>query len=404
MRILLITPTFYPDVGGVETMVSQFCDYLTKRKFHVNVITYNPLIVKAKAPIKEKYNEYVTVWRIPWIGRGLFNVFEHYPPIQFFYLVPALTFTTIVYLLISKGKPDIIHAFGLSGACAGGLASRIFRIPSVVDMCTVYRLPKRPVLAWFVRRILSWSDYIRGNNTPGKEELLKIGINPNKVGIITPHVDESIFKPMLQTGARKTLGLPPENFIALFVGRMIDSKSVDLAVSATYIIKNPNINFVFIGEGPCQQLVENAGINDKRIIYIGNVKHCDLSYYYNAADILMCAQLDYGIVSYVGREALMCGLPILALKVSTYFNMPYIVDDNPLPCKIGRLIDSTPEALAICLNELIYKKEKEGILPFDRRACSEFGIANYSRRVIDCLGDAYEKTKKIRFSNKIFKK
>lgn len=400
MKILLITPTFYPDVGGVETMVSQFCDYSARRKFQVCIITYNPLVVKTKAPFKEKLNEYVTVWRIPWIGRGLFNIFEHYPPIQFLYLVPMLTVVTFFSLLFSKRKPDIIHAFGLSGACASGLASRIFRIPCIVDMCTVYRLPKRPVLSWFVYRILNMCDYIRGNHIPGRDELIKIGISPDKLGIITPPVDELVFKPLSQVEVREKLGLSLKNFIALFVGRMVESKNVDIAVDATKLIKNPNVSFVFVGEGPLRNLVIKAANNDNRIIIVDNVKHHDLVYYYNSADILMCAPVDKDLIAFVGREALMCGLPILALNVATYAGIPYTVDNNLVPSKIGYFLDPTPQAIAICLSELIYQKENKGELPFNRCDCSEFAIKNFSQWAMDWLGDSYEKARQIHFLRK----
>ena len=54
MKILLISPFFSPDVGGVETMLSNFCNFLTSQKYTVVVITYNPLIVKEKAKFREK--------------------------------------------------------------------------------------------------------------------------------------------------------------------------------------------------------------------------------------------------------------------------------------------------------------------------------------------------------------
>lgn len=399
MKILLITPTFSPDVGGVETMLVNLCDHFAKRKFYVNLITYSPLIVRTKAPFKERLNNYVTVWRIPWVGFGLFNIFERIPPIQFLYLVPGLLIGTLFFLSVSKWRPDIIHVFGLSGAFVGGVVSRIYKIPCVVDMCTVYRLPKRQILAWFVRKILNWCDYIRGNHPPGKAEIIKIGINPKKVGIITPPVDESVFKPMLQTKVRLRLGLSQKNFIALFVGRMVRGKDVDIAVAVTRLIKNPNIAFVFIGEGPLQYLVENVALNDKRVIFIGNVKHWELPYYYNAADVLICTAVDSNIISYVGREALMCGLPILAFNVTRYFNIPRRVKPNLLPLKVGRLLNPTPKALAACLNELIYQRENKGVLSFDRQICSKFAFDNYSQRAMDWLGDSYEKAVKIRFMN-----
>ncbi|MCL4499466.1 MAG: hypothetical protein M1335_04385, partial [Chloroflexi bacterium] len=99
MKILVVTPTFFPDVGGVETMLMEFCRFLARRRYRAHVITYNPLIAPAKAPRHERVNDFVAVSRIPWIGRGLFNVFENYPLIQFLYLVPMLTAVTLSYVL-----------------------------------------------------------------------------------------------------------------------------------------------------------------------------------------------------------------------------------------------------------------------------------------------------------------
>lgn len=394
----MISPTFAPDVGGVETMLTNLCDYLAKRRFMVDVLTYNPLIVRTKAPTKEKLNSYVTVWRIPWPGYGLFNVLEHYPPLQFIYLVPMLTLAIIAFLWRFRQKPDIIHAFGLSGATAGGLASQLFNVPCVVDMCTVYRFKERPLLGAIVKRILGWSDFIRGNNVVGRQELIDIGIDPHRIGIITPPVDESVFHPILQSDARSRLGLPHDAFVALFVGRMVESKGVDIAAAASQFVSNPKVVFVFVGEGPLRKLVEDAAARDSRIIIKNNVKHHDLVFYYNAADILMCAPVDKNLVAFVGREAILCGLPILAAKVAVYFGIPYSVNSDLIPSKIGKLFDPKPEALAECLEELARCSNKDESYSFDRKACRVYGLAHYSRHAMDWVGDTYEKTKGLRFS------
>lgn len=398
MKILLISPFFPPDVGGVETMLSKFCDYLSKKEYDTVIMTYNPLFVKTKVPFKDKINKHVIAWRTPWPGRGLFNIFEKCPPIQFLYLVPALTFSSLLYLLFSRKKPDVIHAFGLSAAFTGGLMSRIFKIPCVVDMCTVYRFPERPKLAWFVQHFLNMSDYIRGNNLSGKDELEKIGIDPKKLGMITPPVDETVFKPISQEEARKKIDLPLDKFVTLFVGRMVESKNVEIAVSATKLIDSPDVRFVFVGEGPLRNLVDGAAKKDKRIIVFNSVKHHDLVDYYNSGDILMCAPVDKNLIAFVGREALMCGLPILALNVATYAGVPYEVEQSLVPEKIGKLVDAKPEAVANYINKLIDLREKKEKLPFRRSDCSQYAIYNFSQQAMDWLGNAYEKAKQIHFS------
>jgi glycosyltransferase involved in cell wall biosynthesis len=387
--VLLITPTFWPDVGGVETMLVGLCSYLAGRQHKVDVLTYNPLIVRKKAPFVEQFNEYVVVRRIPWPGRGLFNTFERFPLIQFFYLVPSLTLATLLFLLFSRRRPDVIHSFGLSGAFAGGLASRFWKIPCLVDMCTVYRLQKRPQLAFFARIILNWCNYVRGNNLVGKEELLGIGINPDKVGVIAPSVDESVFRPLPQEEARSMIGLETAGFVALFVGRMVGGKNVELAVETTRLIKDVDATFVFVGEGPLQHLVETAAGEDKRIVYVGNVKHEGLPYFYNAADILMCAAVDKELISFVGREALMCGLPILAPRVAVYFGIPYTIESNLFPPSVGRFFDPTAESLAACLEDLIRAKRNKGTAPLDRQTCRTFAVSNFSTKALNWGSDLY---------------
>lgn len=388
----MITPTFPPDVGGVETMLKNLCFHLAQHKFYVDVVTHSPLIVKKKALLKERFNEYVTVWRIPWVGFGLFNIFERYPFIQFLYIIPGLLLGSLLILFKTGRRLDVIHAFGLSGAFVGGLASRVFSIPCVVDMCTVYRLRERRILAPFVRVILNWCDYIRGNSPVGKKELVNIGINSVKLGIITPFVDETIFKPIPQIEARTKIGLPQHGYVVLFVGRMINGKGVDIAIDAVCLVKRSDVTFVFIGEGPLQRLVEKASVSDKRIHMVGNAKHHDLVYYYNAADVLICAPVDSELIAFVGREALMCGLPILAFNVAVYFGIPYTVESGLIPQRVGRLLEPKPEALAVLLEELIFLKATNGISPFDSQACRKYALDRYSSCTMEKLKDIYQKT------------
>ncbi|KKS96076.1 MAG: group 1 glycosyl transferase [Candidatus Gottesmanbacteria bacterium GW2011_GWA2_43_14] len=390
MKVLLITPTFFPDVGGVETMLLRFCDYLVKKRIYTEVITFNPLFTVKSTPIREISNKYLTIIRIPWLGYGLFNVFEKYPIIQFFYLVPALTLTTLFYLMFNKSRPRIIHAFGLSAAFAGGIVSRILKIANITDLCTVYRLPQRPILALFVKRILGWSNYIRANNPKGKEELIKIGLNAQKIGIISPPVDESLFRPMSKIKVRKKLGLTQNKFIALFVGRMVESKNVDLAVKITSLIHDRNIIFIFIGEGPLQYMVEKIAKKDKRVKYMSNVRYEDLVYYYNTADILLCAAVDEKLLSFVGREALMCGLPILAPNVGNYFGISYKINKNLVPSRVGKLIHPQPKEFARYLEKLIIYKKRNNKIPFSKDDCRKHALENYSSSALNWIGDIYK--------------
>ena len=400
MKILVISPTFAPDVGGVETMLKDLCTFLANRGFTVDVITHTPLIARAKAPLRERFNDHVTVWRVPWIGFGLFNVFERYPPIQFLYLVPGLMIGTFLFLLFSQWRPDVIHALGLSGALVGGLLSRLFGLPCIAEMCTVYRFPERPILARLARLVLNWSDYVRGNDPAGRREVIGIGIMPERVGMNSAVVDETVFRPLPQAEARTKIGLPEKGYVGLFVGRMVDSKGMNTAVDATKLVQCSDVTFVFVGEGPLRRLVEEAAATDKRIRIVDNVPHHDLVHYYNAADILIRAPVDSELIARVGAEALMCGLPILAPNVAVYFGIPYPVNPRLVPPQIGRLLEATPEAFAATLNELIDLYETTGTSPFDKQACRQYALDHYSFKTQESVVGDYEKAMRIRHKSK----
>lgn len=391
MRILLVTTTFRPDVGGVETMLTNLCQYLTSKKYRVDVITYNPLIVKTKAPFTEKLNPYITVHRIPWPGLGLFNILEKYPLFQFFYLVPALIIYTLFYLFFNnKKKYHIIHSFGLAGGVAGTISSKLFNIPGLIDICTVYRFPNRPLLSFLVKKLFKLSDYIRGNSIVGREEILKLGINPVKVGMITPPVDEKYFRPISKIRSRLKTRLPKDNFIVLFVARMVEGKNVKLAVNSTNYITSKNISFVFVGEGPLQNLVKQASKRDPRIIYKNNVSHHDLLYYYNSADILTCAAVDSKLLSFVGREALLCGLPILFPGTATYFGITYKVDSSLIPDNCGSIFKTNAKNLAKTINDLHQQYQKyHYIQTFDKNACRQYALKNFSNISMKWIDNSY---------------
>ena len=76
--ILIITPAFRPNIGGVESYLDDLCDYLVKREHRVYVIAYQPITTKAKGLNFEK-DRTLEIIRMPWFGHNLFHKLEKYP-------------------------------------------------------------------------------------------------------------------------------------------------------------------------------------------------------------------------------------------------------------------------------------------------------------------------------------
>ena len=95
--ILMITPIYYPDVGGVETHLTDLVNELSKRsELKIFVATHKPIVTSGiKHYIrKEKYKN-VVIYRYWWLGWNLFHFFKEYPLLQFFYLCPYLFCRTL---------------------------------------------------------------------------------------------------------------------------------------------------------------------------------------------------------------------------------------------------------------------------------------------------------------------
>jgi glycosyltransferase involved in cell wall biosynthesis len=71
MRILLVTPSYYPDVGGVEYVVKSTAERLAALGHETTVVTGDP---KADKPLEEEINGvYVIRWPT-WAPSGAYHI------------------------------------------------------------------------------------------------------------------------------------------------------------------------------------------------------------------------------------------------------------------------------------------------------------------------------------------
>ena len=66
MKILQLSVHYAPNVGGVETHLTDLVSELLKRGDRIFVLTYRPLVTRVSWKIFEKKNNF-EVLRIPWL-------------------------------------------------------------------------------------------------------------------------------------------------------------------------------------------------------------------------------------------------------------------------------------------------------------------------------------------------
>lgn len=382
--ILMISPFFRPNIGGVEIHLDELCEYLRKHDFRIYVATYQPLTTREKGLVTER-KENLEIRRFPWFGHNWFPRLERYPVFDFIYITPGLFIYTFFYLLWVRKKIDIIHAHGLNAAFIGLICSILFRKKFIVSTHAIYRLDKKPCLSVLIKSILRYTDRILALGEESRKELIGSGLELDRVEKYIYSVNRELFKPLDKKVCRQKLGLPLEKFIALFVGRFVAQKGLKvLTESIRYI--DSNVLFVFIGEGPDKKFINEVASNFKNVILCGSIPNNELVNYYSAADCFSWGSVDGDVIGKVCIESLFCGLPIIAPNRVEINGMQKEVNFSSLPERVGFLVEPNAEVLAEKLN---YLSKNKYILDAMRVACRKFAEDKYGFKNMESIIKAY---------------
>jgi D-inositol-3-phosphate glycosyltransferase len=182
--------------------------------------------------------------------------------------------------------------------------------------------------------------------------------DPDRVYVVPPGVDLTMFQPIDRAEARRKIGYGPGRLL-LFVGRLERLKGVDLAISALALLRDRNhddVRLLILGEDSkdgdesekarLKAVAAAAGVRD-RVDFLGSVAHHELPYFYSAADVTVMPSYSesFGLVA---LEAQACARPVVASNVSGLRSVVrddvsgYLVDNRDAAAyaeRIGRLLD-----------------------------------------------------------------
>jgi glycosyltransferase involved in cell wall biosynthesis len=112
--ILLLTPFFHPNIGGVETHLSDLVSKLAQLNYQIFVQTYSPITTPGVKWKKYEKNKNIHIRRYYWFGKQLFHRIEKYPFFDFLYLTPYLLIRSFLWMLKNHKKIDTIHSHGFN--------------------------------------------------------------------------------------------------------------------------------------------------------------------------------------------------------------------------------------------------------------------------------------------------
>lgn len=161
-----------------------------------------------------------------------------------------------------------------------------------------------------------------------------------RITVLPPGVNTDRFYPIPMDEAKEVVGIPKEDRMVLFVGRIEPLKGIDTLIEAMAMLKIrckkcPHYLVIIGGENdnPEEQLSSEMerlkslshelGINDV-IIFAGKRGQDSLPYYYSAAEVVVMPS-HYESFGMVALEAMACGTPVIASEVG---GLRYLVKEG----------------------------------------------------------------------------
>jgi len=358
--ILILTPFYYPNIGGVETHLTDLTTELSKT-YKVFVHTYSPITTINVSYKKFEKQNNLEIYRYPWFGKSLFHKLEKYPLFDFLYLTPYLFIRTFIWMLSNHKKINTIHSHGFNGAFCGLLLSKIFHKTHLVSTHAIY---DNINTSFVLKYTLNNSNHILCLSKASAKQLIKWGIDKNIISIYKHWLNLNIFKPIQKKETK---------FSVLFVGRLIDKKGIKILVKTAKLL--PKIQFIFIGTGPLTNYLKN--LNIKNILFLGQIKNDILPKYYSKYHIFCAPSLYEEGYGRTVMEAIACGTPVIASNR-------------------GGLPEALNSSVAILIKPTTTTTLKKAIIEMQKnynkyqKNCRHYALLNFSKKNLSLITSFYK--------------
>lgn len=173
-------------------------------------------------------------------------------------------------------------------------------------------------------KIINRSDYLSCNSSDLREDLVKAGIDKNRIDFVIYGVDNKriFFSEEERARLRRIWGVSEDDIVLLLIGRFVPKKGFGTAFkSLKYLTEcKKKVRMVVVGDGPQKNeyldILREEG-TESYVNFVGEIPTGDLSKYYSACDIfLMPSQrLPSDGLNVVVPEAMACGRAIVASNV-----------------------------------------------------------------------------------------
>lgn len=255
--------------------------------------------------------------------------------------------------IVRRGRFDCVHVHLFRAQVHGRLAARLAGVPHVIatehslgDDLLEGRPTGRPGLRTLYRAVELLGDRSIAVSTTTARRMQRWGVPPDRITVIPNGVDAGrlAFRPERRHRARAALGIPAGVRVVGAVGRLVDTKRVDVVIDALAAL--PGTWGLIVGTGPAEDELEaraaRRGLRD-RVVFTG--ERVDVPELLAAMDVFVsaCPEETYGLGVV---EAAAAGLPLV------YVACPALEEQPPGLAPRARRIEAEPAAVVAAVTEL----------------------------------------------------
>ncbi len=378
MRILMMTNTYFPIVGGLEQSVYSFSEEFRRLGHEVLIVT--PTF--EGAPIEEQ-----GVIRLP--------AFQKFNKTIFSVNFPT---SRLLTRLMKEFSPDIVHSH--CPFFMGDFALRLSRqhaIPLVFTYHTMFEeytqdLPvqNEGVKRFMVKLAAGYANFVDRLIVPCEsvqEILLKRGVK-TPMDIVPTGVDLKRFSKGDGKGFREQNHIPLDALVIGHAGRLASEKNLDFLVHCMVEVlkKDARVHALIVGKGSSEKMIKDAfqeaGLQE-RVHLVGVLHYQNLVDAYFAMDVFAFASLSetQGIVLI---EAMASGAPVVALDAPGARDMVKDGSNGRLLMEMDQ--PSFSEALWWVLNRS--PEETQTIKQAARTTAEKYTISASAKRMLAIYEDA----------------